>query len=94
MMRRIQCKYTEQLFAPANALEEGIRGNYLTMDGVECYAEPNSTWNNDDGEYDERFDELCDKLYGCPFSTIRSIWIARLGHVDQFWHLVRLVKND
>lgn len=92
-MQRLQCKFADNVFAPANAWGDGVRGEYETIDGVRCHADPQTAWNNEDGSYDDEFDDLCIRLFGCPFSTIRSIWIARLGHIDSFWHLVRLVRN-
>ena len=90
-MYRINCKYAELLLAPANA----ICGDQVeTTDGVKCRLEYQSTYNNDDGAFDERLDDICNEQYGCPFQTIKSIWISRLGSVSTYWHLVKMVKLE
>lgn len=90
-MYRINCKYTELLLAPANA----IGGNLVeTEDGVKCRLVFQSTMNNVDGAFDGRLDEICNEQYGCPFQTIKSIWISRLGSLSEYWHLVKMVKIE
>ena len=92
MTHKIQCKYAEFVMAPSNALSGGLGEEYETIDGVKCLAKPYSSWNNSSGDYDSTFNDLCIKYFSCPFSTIKSIWIARLGFVDSFWHLVKMEK--
>lgn len=92
MSHKIKCKYAEYMMAPFNAFPAGMGAQYETTDGVLCDLEMCSSWNNDRGDYDDEFDYVCQKNFGCSFSAIRSIWISRLGKVDDYWHLVKLVK--
>lgn len=66
---------------------------FKTSDGINVSVKFISTWNNKDGQYDEQLDGICNREYGAPFATIRSIWIGRLGKVDEYWHLIKLTKN-
>ena len=88
-MQKIQSKYTEMLVIPSNAAKDDI---VETTDGVKCRLKYISTMKNDDGAYNDYLDDLCDTLYKCPFATIRSIWIARLGSVSDYWSLVKMEK--
>lgn len=88
---KIQCKFAEYMLAPANAIMDA--DTYETMDGVTCRLKYISTWNNSDGSYDEALEDVCQRKFGCSFSTIRSIWISRLGSVDVYWHLVTMIKE-
>lgn len=90
-MQNIQSKYTERLVMPSNAASEDI---VETLDGVKCRLKYISTMNNERGDYNDLLDDFCQELYGCPFSSIRSIWIARLGSVSDFWNLVEMEKID
>ena len=74
---------------PSNAVSEDI---VETTDGVKCRLKYISTMNNDRGDYNDLLDDFCQELYGCTFSSIRSIWIARLGSVSDFWNLVEMEK--
>lgn len=89
-MQGIQSKYTEYLLAPENAI--GSEDIVVTTDGVKCKLAYQSTWNNEGGRFDDRLEDVCQKYYGCPFSTIRSIWISRIGNLGVFWHLVKMEK--
>ena len=97
---RIDSKFTEFVFCPMNAVDSGFYSrtdfrqpvHFVTKDGVECVPEFVSGWNNEDGRYDGRFDELCQEHYGFPFRSIRSIWVSRLGRVENYWHLIKLTK--
>lgn len=91
-MSKILSKFTERLLAPRNAFVAGFSGEYETLDGVKCKVNPIGTWNNKDDYFIEEFDDLCQRLYGCNFAAIRSIWIGRLGHVDDIWDMVIMTK--
>lgn len=92
-MQRINCKYTEYLLVPDNAIGRTYCDDeFMTDDGVRCRLEFQMTCNNKDGLFDDDLDRDCLRHYGCHFSSIRSIWIGRLGQVDDFWHLVKMVK--
>lgn len=90
-MQKIQSKYTERLVMPSNAVSEDM---VETWDGVKCRLKYISTMNNERGDYNDLLDDFCQELYECPFSSIRSIWIARLGSVSDFWNLVEMEKID
>lgn len=76
---------------PSNAASDDI---LETTDGVKCRLKYISTMNNERGDYNDLLDDFCQDLYGFPFSSIRSIWIARLGSVSDFWNLVEMEKMD
>lgn len=78
---------------PANAVGRAYpTDEFVTLDNVRCHLEFHSTCNNQDGMFDDRLDQECLRLYGCHFDTIKSIWISRLGRLDDYWHTVRMVK--
>lgn len=86
---KIQSKYTNRLLLPAN----GLPGyEFETRDGVPCRATLIATWNNSDGRYDAELECVCQDLFSQPFSFIRSIWLGRLGHLDNYWHLIAMEK--
>lgn len=87
---KIQCKFAEYMLAPANAIIDAE--TYETTDGITCRLKYISTWNNSDGSYDGELEDVCQHRFGCTFSTIRSIWISRLGRIDCYWHLVKMIK--
>lgn len=87
---RINCKFAEYVLAPANAIPPG---DVETKDGIACKVKFLTTWNNTDKRYDEELEKVCQERYGCSFSTIRSVWISRLGRVNDIWHLIRLSKK-
>lgn len=89
-MQKIQSKYTEYLLAPANAI--GSDDVVVTTDGVKCKLVYQSTWNNEGGRFDDRLEDVCQTYYGCPFQTIRSIWISRVGILSEYWHLIKMEK--
>ena len=89
-MQGIQSKYTEYLLAPANAI--GREDIVVTTDGIRCKLVYQSTWNNEGGRFDDQLEDVCQKYYGCPFSTIRSIWMGRLNYLSDYWHLVKMMK--
>lgn len=98
---RIEAKYNETVFCPVNALEDrffrtpGGDGDVtlVTLDGVECSVEFITAWNNSDGRYDAEFDELCRKRFGVPFQSVRSVWVARLSKISDYWYLLKLTRK-
>lgn len=92
-MSKILSKFTERLLAPRNAFIAGLSGEYETLDGVTCRTEPIGTWNNKDGYFEEEFDDICQRFYGCPFSAIRSIWFGRLGKISDIWDMVKMIPK-
>ena len=77
------------MLAPRNAFDS-FSEEYQTLDGKVCTLELLTGWKNTDGQMDDDLDCCCRNVLGCSFGTIRSIWIGRLGHVDEFWFLVKL----
>lgn len=88
-MQKIKSKFVDFLLIPFNGI---LPGDVETTDGVKCHVEYQTTWNNKDGLYDEDLDDVCQRRIGCPFSTVRSIWFSRLGKVDDYWHLIKMIK--
>ena len=96
----ISSKFTEWVFCPANAIERGFYNRdasavygFRTIDGANALPQFVGTWNNTGGEFDEEFERICQDRYGLPFVNIRSIWISRLGYVENFWHLIKLERG-
>lgn len=94
---RIQAKFAEYVFCPANAIEyefynrdSCVIPEFITNDGTTHRPTFISTWNNLDRVYEDEFEDICQKYYDEPFVTIRSIWIGRLDRIDDFWHLIKL----
>jgi len=94
---RIESKSAEYVFCPANAIENGfytrdacILPELVTSDGVVHRCQFVGTWNNRGGVYEDEFENICQRRYRMSFVSIRSMWIGRLGHVDDFWHLIKL----
>lgn len=96
---RIQAKASEYILCPANAIEhdfyvrnQNILPQLGTTDGSVHEARFESTWNNANGAYDEELDRLCQRMFRVPFVSVRSMWIGRLGRIDDYWHLIKLEK--
>ena len=97
---KIEAKFNEYVLCPRNAIEYGfytrnpsVLSELVTADGSVCEAEFIATWNDTGGVYDEEFDSICQSRFGAPFVSIRSIWISRLGRLDDYWHLIKLKKK-
>ena len=91
-MKQIQCKFVPKLIAPRNAFDS-FGEEYQTIDGKVCTLEILTGWKNTDGQMDDDIDCCCRNVLGCSFSHIRSLWIGRLGHVDEFWFLLGLKEK-
>lgn len=63
------------------------------MDGQVCTAKFIMGLDNSDGRFEEEMNDLCMRTWNVPFSTIRSMWIGRIGSVGNMWHLVELHKK-
>ena len=64
-----------------------------TDDCVICKPEFQTTWNNKGGAFEEELEQVSMVRFGVPFQSIRSIWIGRLGHIDDYWHLIKLERK-
>lgn len=89
-MLKIQSRFTEHLLVPDNGLDRNT-STYETMDGFACVIKYEATWA-DYREYEEEMELICQRFYQCSFSTIKSIWIGRLGFLDKVWHLIKMEK--
>lgn len=65
---------------------------FLTKDDVPVKPQFLITWNNRDGKYDNELDSISQSHFSVPFSALRSVWISRLGRVDDYWHFIKLIK--
>lgn len=88
-MKQIQSKFVPKLILPRNAFEE-FGEEYQTTDGKVVTMDFLTCWKNTDNQMEDDLDNCCQNVLGCPFSLIRSLWIGRLGYVDEFWYLVKL----
>ena len=94
---KIQAKSAEYILCPANAIEDAFYKRnpdnpycLETVDGAENIATFICSWCNRDCVYDDELEAVCQKYYGMTFEAIRSMWIGRLGRVDDYWHLIKL----
>ena len=97
---RIDAKYAPVVFCPSNAIEdtfwrreENVDPLFRTADGKVCKPRFLGTTNNRCGDYEEEFDYICERRFNMPFSAVRSIWFARLGWLDDYWHLIELKEE-
>ena len=96
---RIESKFADVILLPSNAIEsdfwtseKGVKATFITSDDVICKARWLCTWRNFEGSYDDLLDSICTARWNAPFVTIRSLWLSRLGKVDEFWHLIKLER--
>ena len=94
---KIQAKSAEYILCPANAIEDAFYkrkadDTFLlqTVDGAKHEVVFLCTWFNHGSVYDDELEAACQRYYGMTFEGIRSMWIGRLGHVDDYWHLIKL----
>ena len=97
MEYKIQAKSAEYILCPANAIEDDFykrkdHSPFLlqTVDGVKHSVVFLCTWFNRGTMYDDELEATCQRYYGMTFEGIRSMWIGRLGRVDDYWHLIKL----
>ena len=96
---KISCKFSDMVLAPGNAVESRFysrdpKADYLfvTTDGVVCRPEYQCTRNNADGRFDDVLDDFCKRTFDIGFSSLRSMWISRLGSLDNYWDIIKLYK--
>ena len=94
---RINLKYAPEVLFPSEALGrdyyEQARPDtddlFITTDGKVCRPTYIATW----GEVKEEvMDDVCQRLWGCKFSVMRSMWFDRLSvrYGLRTWNLVKL----
>lgn len=88
-MKQIRCKFVPKLVIPRNAFDS-FSEEYQTTDGIVCTLDFLVGFRVGDQQTEADLDFCCQKIHGCSFSQIRSIWFARLGRVDDFWYIVKL----
>lgn len=91
-MKQIQCKFVPQVLMPRNAFD-GFNDDYQTKDGRVCSLEFLVCWKNTDDQCKDELDDTAQRIHGCSFDYIRSLWIGRLGHADEFWYLINLKEK-
>lgn len=97
---KIQSKFVEHVLFPSNAVDKSFfdgtvkDATFETTDGFRVRAEFLNAIKNSDGENDVCLDDICLTMFSMPFNFIRSMWISRLGMVDEFWYLVKLNKVE
>ena len=64
----------------------------MTLDGQTCHGRFIETCNNGDNYCADVLEQICQRMFGKPFSLIKTLWIGRLGLVDNYWHLIKLSK--
>lgn len=94
----ILAKYSEHILCPSNAIDRAFytsnKGTLLSMDGIRARATFLSTYNNADGRYDNDLEEICQREFGKTFAEVRNLWIFRLGRLDDYWHFIKLDRDD
>lgn len=92
-------KFNEYVFCPSNAIEcefyrkhKDVVAHFLTSDGILVRPEFIATWNNKDNLFEDELDKECQNRYGMSFEEVKSLWYNRLRFVDDYWHLIKLIK--
>lgn len=95
---RIEAKYAPKVLLPKNAIERAFfedpttqkEYDFITSDGKVCKARFMTAWNNEGGRYDEELDFICMKNWKTQYASVKSLWISRLGVIDDCWYLIAL----
>ena len=82
---------------PAEAIERSFYerampwtdDTFVTMDGKECRPEFITSWCDIE---ESKMDAFCESKWGMKFSSVRSLWIDRLGlrYGMRYWHYIKL----
>lgn len=90
---KIAAKSAPVILFPSNAVEPRFwkrsmteRYQFIGTDDVIYEPEFLHTWSRPC----EDLAECCETYFHMPFESMRSIWIARLGTLDDYWHLIRM----
>lgn len=98
---RIAANYSSHVLCPDNALEisfykrdpmDDVR--FRTLDGKLCSVRFISSHDNEDGQSEDVLDLICQKRWGVPFQSVRSMWFGRMGDVSNWWHLIELQETN
>lgn len=89
-MAKVLFKLADHVLCPSNVVREA---ECETADGVRCKCKYLGAWDNEDGRYDEELEGICQKEFGMPFKSIRSLWVSRLNRMSQVWYFVKLIKT-
>lgn len=104
---RLYVKYAPKTLIPCCAVDhrwKQVRPNtqadwkawlgakFITNDEQYVHAEFISCYNNCDGRFNDRFEDMCQELFGMPYATILSIWRSRFPRMDGYWYIVKLTK--
>lgn len=92
MVYKIAAKSAPYILFPSNAVEPafwhrlpGELYEFVGTDDIVFVPEFLHTWS---GECDD-LAECCERRFGMPFESMRSLWIGRLGTLDSYWHFIR-----
>lgn len=70
------------------------KGIFECLGGERVRVEWHGIYRNEKGESERELESLAQRLYGWSFARLQSTWIARLGKIDGWWDLLRLVKVE
>lgn len=92
----IRAKFSEWILCPHEAIDRRFfseSGKFLmTEDGIVANPKFTASFDNSDGSYDEILEFYSMDRFGIPFSSIKSLWIARIGTFSSCWHLIKLER--
>ena len=63
---------------------------FVTTDGHKVRIKLIGCCNNSKGDEYEWLQNVAEKTYGLKFETIQSNWLARLGNLSGYWHLIEM----
>ena len=63
---------------------------FVTTDGHKVRIKLIGCCNNSKGDEYEWLQDVAEKTYGLKFETIQSNWIARLGNLSGYWHIIEM----
>lgn len=96
----IRAKFSEYVLCPSEAIDKGFWQDQTyhkalrTIDGVKAFPIFIGSCDNSRGDYDDVLNDVCMERFGCPFSSVKSIWISRIDNVGPYWHFIRLEALD
>lgn len=94
---RLNAKYVDEALLPARAFGYDFKGDNInaefeTSDGLIVKLEFVSTMNNTDGFCKDFLESFCNRRYGMTLQQYEYHWIDRLDRLDDWWHIVKMVK--